>query len=422
MASDVRPEILVRAVEQAYNAVVITTADLDPPGPSIVYVNQAFRAMTGYTEEELLGATPRILQGPRTDREVMTRLRRQLAAGEDFTGTVINYRKDGTPYLVEWNITPVRDNSGTVAYYVSVQRDITARAEAEHFSQTLLNSLGEGVFGIDAEGRFTLVNPAALNLLGYEAEDELLGRNSHRLTHHTDAQGRPYPESSCPIYQVMHTAEPLEAWQDWFWRRDGSAFPVEVYATPLWRELGTVFGGVVVFRDISEQKRLEAELEHEAHHDRLTGLYNRRFFDELLEKAIRGTERSGEPLALMMLDIDHFKAVNDTHGHLVGDEILQTLSSVLRERLRESDTLARWGGEELMALLPATDQAGAYRLAENVREAVAARGWPGPGTITISLGVAEYRPGEAVKDFTKRVDDALYTAKENGRNRVVAAA
>ena len=93
-------------------------------------------------------------------------------------------------------------------YFLSVQRDITSRAEAEQFSQTLLNSLGEGVFGINAEGEFAFVNPASLQLLGYDREEELLGQNSHQLTHHTDTDGQPYPEEACPIYRVIKTGDP----------------------------------------------------------------------------------------------------------------------------------------------------------------------------------------------------------------------
>ena len=416
-----RLDIYQQAMNQAYDSVLITTADLDRPGPAIVYVNQAFCTMTGFSPEEVIGATPRILQGPKTDSSVLQRLRGRLSAGQAFQGSTVNYRKDRTPYVVEWNINPVRDEEGRAEYFISVQRDITARVEAEQFNQTLLNSLGEGVFGINAEGQFTFVNPAGLQLLGYDREEELLGRNSHHLTHHTDAEGQPYPEEAGPIYQVMQTGVPLKAWRDKFWRSDGSSFPVETYATPLWRGLGTVFGGVVVFRDISEQKRLERELEHQATHDRLTGLHNRSFFDQILDKQIRQTTRYGYHLSLILLDIDHFKVINDAHGHLVGDEILKGLATRLASRLREADTSARWGGEEFVALLPNTQGTAARELAEDLREQVAQEAFPDVGRVTISLGVAALQPGDSAKDLTKRTDDALYAAKAAGRNQVRTA-
>jgi diguanylate cyclase (GGDEF)-like protein len=122
-----------------------------------------------------------------------------------------------------------------------------------------------------------------------------------------------------------------------------------------------------------------------------------------------------------MLDIDHFKTVNDTYGHQVGDEVLARLSARVGQRLRASDSLARWGGEEFMALLPETGGEGAFRAAEDIREFIAGSDLPGPGRVTISLGVAVYEPGEALKDFTRRADAALYSAKESGRNRTVSA-
>lgn len=108
--------------------------------------------------------------------------------------------------------------------------------EAGRFSPNLLDSLGEGVFALDAEGYFTFINPVGLRLLGYDSEAELLGENAHALIHHPDADDEPYPEARCPIYRVMETGEPLQKWRDWFWRCDGSGFYVEVCANPLWRE------------------------------------------------------------------------------------------------------------------------------------------------------------------------------------------
>lgn len=410
--------LLKQAIDQAYSAVLITTAELDPPGPEIVYVNRAFCEMTGYRPDEVLGKTPRILQGPRTSPALLRQLRQQLQNQQDFEGATVNYRKDGTPYLVEWNIAAVRDARGGVEFYVATQRDITHRSQVEHYSRTLLNGLGEGVFGLDAEGRFTFVNPAALHLLGYDSDTELLGQTSHLLVHHTRPDGRPYPEDECPIYRVTNTGEPLEAWQDWFWRRDGSALPVEVYASPLEQDLGTVFGTVVVFRDISEQQRLEAQLEHAASHDRLTGLYNRYYFDDLLERECALARRTGTPFCLMMLDIDDFKGINDEYGHLVGDDVLRTFARLVGQRVRSSDVLARWGGEEFVALLHTGDLDGAERLAEEVRRLVDAHSFPGPGHVTLSAGVALLDASDSSRSLLHRTDQALYRAKEAGRNRV----
>ncbi len=169
------------------------------------------------------------------------------------------------------------------------------------------------------------------------------------------------------------------------------------------------------------RQRLQSELRYQARHDPLTGLVNRRPFEEALVREVYRAQRYSHTFALIMLDIDHFKAINDNYGHEVGDRILEELSTLVSNRLRESDLLARWGGEEFMALLPDTGQAGAADLAEDIRHQIADQDFPGVGYLTISLGVVEYRPYEEIKDVTRRVDEVLYAAKKGGRNRVVVA-
>lgn len=123
--------VIIRALEQSKDGVLITDADLVAPGPRILWVNRAYEALTGYSSSELQGSTPRRLQGPRTDRQLLDRLKETLTRGETFHGETVNYRKDGTPYWVEWDIAPVRNDDGTVEYFVSIQRDVTRRKEVE---------------------------------------------------------------------------------------------------------------------------------------------------------------------------------------------------------------------------------------------------------------------------------------------------
>ncbi|MGC9458153.1 MAG: sensor domain-containing diguanylate cyclase [Halothiobacillaceae bacterium] len=410
------------AIEQAYNAVLITTAQLEAPGPKIVYVNPAFCTQTGYSADELIGQTPRILQGPKTDRAVLDRLRETVARGDFFEGQTINYRKDGTPYLVRWNISPLRDAAGQISHYVSVQRDITERMRTEQFNRQLLSSLGEGVFGLDTAGNLTFINQTALTLLGHDDENALLGRNAHELMHAHHPDGTPYPETDCPIYEVMQTGTPLQAWRDIFFQADGQPLSVESFASPIRDLTGEIAGGVVVFRDISRQLALEEKLEHAAHHDRLTGAFNRHFFDRLVEKEYHRCTRRDEPLSLVIVDIDHFKDINDQHGHLVGDEVLKQLVRHLSERMRSSDVLTRWGGEEFALLLPDTSLEGAAALAEMLRASVAeARLGEDFPQLTISLGVTRLCPGGAIQEGFRRADEALFEAKRSGRNRVHVA-
>ncbi len=129
--SEEQIQLLLRAVEDTEDSVLITDADLESPGPRIVFVNPGFSKMTGYSRDEVLGRSPRILQGPKTERKVLDELRRCLEKGEPFFGETINYRKDGSEYFLEWHISPVRDTAGRITHFVSVQRDITARKKAE---------------------------------------------------------------------------------------------------------------------------------------------------------------------------------------------------------------------------------------------------------------------------------------------------
>ncbi len=164
--------------------------------------------------------------------------------------------------------------------------------------------------------------------------------------------------------------------------------------------------------------------EERARTDTLTGLANRRALDEFLRKA-QATAAWGEPLSMLMLDIDHFKAFNDNFGHGVGDQVLRLMAKVLREKVREQDLPARYGGEELIAVLPDADLATCADLAERIRHALAectitrrSTGEVLP-SISVSIGVAQYRAGEAIADLIERCDRALYLAKSSGRNRVV---
>jgi diguanylate cyclase (GGDEF)-like protein/hemerythrin-like metal-binding protein len=162
-------------------------------------------------------------------------------------------------------------------------------------------------------------------------------------------------------------------------------------------------------------------LEWAAGTDRLTGAWNRRRFEEAATAEIALVRRRKGPVSLMMLDLDFFKNVNDTHGHNVGDAVLVEIVYIAREQLRASDALVRWGGEEFIVLSPATRMDGAMNLAEKIRDAVAAKKFPEAGQVTVSIGVAEYTLGEDLNSWIQRADDALYRAKAGGRNQVVMA-
>jgi diguanylate cyclase (GGDEF)-like protein/hemerythrin-like metal-binding protein len=168
------------------------------------------------------------------------------------------------------------------------------------------------------------------------------------------------------------------------------------------------------------QRALE-QLEQVASTDRLTGAWNRRRFEEAVLSEIALAHRRRDPLALLMFDLDHFKRVNDTFGHGAGDMVLASTAQTVHQHLRLSDALIRWGGEEFLVMAPATRLDGAMGLAEKLRSAVAAIDFPNVGQVTMSLGVSEYTLGEGLEEWIARTDQALYRAKAEGRNRVVAA-
>lgn len=185
------------------------------------------------------------------------------------------------------------------------------------------------------------------------------------------------------------------------------------------RDVGQV-GHLWQYWDITEKKNNLIRLETEAHHDPLTGLWNRRRFEQSLQETREEAIRYNQPYSLLIADIDHFKQVNDLHGHDAGDVALQLISKELSLRMRKADRLSRWGGEEFVVLLPQTSLEGALRLANELRIRVRELSIPLVGRITISLGVAEVGQNESPRQALRRADAALLHAKTNGRDRVEA--
>ena len=261
------------------------------------------------------------------------------------------------------------------------------------------------------EGRIIDANPAACRFYGYPRarmrtlhtwQINVLGREVLPIMHEVARM----PGGHRPLNFVHRLA-------------DGSTRHVQTYAGPV--ELVERRLLLCIIHDITEQKRLEQELEQAAMRDPLTGLWNRRQFLLQVDRACAHADRHGAPFCLMLIDADHFKHINDTHGHHTGDEVLVALGRTLGARLRECDALCRWGGEEFVILLPGTDLDGAHVLAESLRENVAALAAAPLPALTVSIGVAQSVPGEPIARLFQRVDEALYRAKEAGRNRVLVA-
>jgi PAS domain S-box-containing protein len=247
--------LLGSAVQQSKESIVVTDAELDLPGPRILFVNPAFTNMTGYTADEALGKTPRILQGPRTDRAVLRRLRQSLACGEPFLGEIINYRKDGTEFYLEWQVTPIRDANGATTHFVAIQRDITERKLAEARITTLahaVESTSELICITDLHNRFTFVNRAFQQTYGY-AEGEILGKTPDIL----------FSLKNPPklIGQITEQTR-LGGWRGEVLdrRKDGTEFPISLSTSRIVDESGGIIGLMGVARDITERTRTQEAL------------------------------------------------------------------------------------------------------------------------------------------------------------------
>jgi diguanylate cyclase (GGDEF)-like protein len=208
-------------------------------------------------------------------------------------------------------------------------------------------------------------------------------------------------------------------------RKNGSSYYEEQTITPVLDRLGNVTHFIAIKLDITERKKAEATLEYLARTDALTGVYNRRYLLELAEHEFDIAKRYGQPLSVIMFDIDHFKNINDTFGHILGDRMLQGVAQITRSQLRDVDLFGRYGGEEFVIVLPVTGAQQAGLLAERIRshvESFRVETDKDPAFVTLSIGIAEmlHEPQDgSVYNMIRRADKAMYAAKQAGRNRTV---
>ncbi len=543
---------LASAIANMTTGVVITDPNL--PDNPIIFANPGFTSMTGYTAEDVLGSNCRFLQGKDTDRSVVAAMRAAIVARRSVTQVLLNYRKDGTPFWNELTINPVFDAEGKLINFIGLQNDVTGRKQAEealarlqHRNELILNSAGEGIYGLDLQGRATFINPAAARMLGWEVAD-LLGQAMHPICHHSRLDGSQYLDQDCPIYAALREGAVQHVDEEVFWRKDGSCFPVEYISTPI-HEDGQLVGAVVTFQDITERKRseealresqeryalavqgandglwdwnlktdeiyfsprwkamlgyrehelsrqplewfervhpedidrlqaqldlhlqglaphfesehrmrhqdgsyrwmlsrglavrdregrayrmagsqtdvterkqVEEQLLHDAFHDVLTGLPNRALFMDRLGLAIERCKRPGSGLfAVLFLDLDRFKVINDSLGHMIGDQLLIAIARRLETCLRGGDTVARLGGDEFTILLEdIKDIHDATAIANRIHQALES-----PFNIrdheiftTASIGIALSEAGyDLPEDLLRDADTAMYRAKSTGR-------
>ncbi len=287
----------------------------------------------------------------------------------------------------------------------------------------IAQTLAEGVYVLDERGLITYINPEAKRLLGWAPQDSLLGQNAHTLFHHKRPDGSPMQENECPIICGIQSGQAYRSEEEAYWRKDGTLMPARVSASPILRD-GRVVGSVVAFQDTTARKRAQEEIRRLAYYDTLTGLPNRRLLMDRVGHALVQARRYGRPLALMFLDLDHFKEINDTLGHDVGDALLKEVAGRLGAAVRSGDTVARQGGDEFVILLSEINAVEdaiqvADKLLAGLRDPVTLPGHvlQVSGSIGIAIYAAQGDARPDAQDLMKKADMAMYAAKQAGRNR-----
>ncbi|MBI5742191.1 MAG: GGDEF domain-containing protein [Nitrospirae bacterium] len=310
--------------------------------------------------------------------------------------------------------------------FKSMSDEIVARRRAEEAMRAsekklknITSSLGEGIYVYNEHGEIVFMNPEAERLLGWTME-ELNEKGAHDLVHFRKPDGTQLPFEECSMHRVVKTGKPYSSMNELFVRKDGTAFPISVVTTPIIED-GKVIASVTAFRDITDRKQLEIMIMHQAYHDSLTGLPNRNLFIDHLSHEIAEARRNRKKLAVLLLDLDGFKKINDTLGHAVGDKILHEAALRIKACIRESDIVARMGGDEFNILQPDVNHASdAAVIAEKIlaafREPHIVEG--SELRILTSIGISVYpQDGEHIDALLRNADTAMYRAKESGGDR-----
>jgi diguanylate cyclase (GGDEF)-like protein/PAS domain S-box-containing protein len=386
------------------------------------FVNDALCRSLGYTMEELIGMNSRAIHTPEESKKIYEEYKKLYRTGQPIKAISSTFvRKDGSHGFAEISAFPMRNESGEIVGFRGVSHDVTERVrmeealrQSEERYRTILAEIEEGYYEVDLAGNIKFVNKAACRQFGY-AEEELIGSNYRAYVLKEDIKG---------VYKawnkVYRTGEPLKSYPFATVRKDGTQMFVENSVSPLRDKEGKIVGFRAVSRDVTEHKQYEQKIAEMATHDSLTGLPNRTLLSDRLTMGLALSRRSGNRLAVLMLDLDKFKTINDTMGHGVGDQLLKAVAERLTSVTRKSDTIARIGGDEFVLVLPQVCQpANASRLAQRIldvfREPLVFDGHQ--LNITTSIGIAVYpEDGKDIEILLKNADTAMYRAKEQGRD------
>jgi len=295
------------------------------------------------------------------------------------------------------------------------------------FYKSVLDNLYDGVYFVDRERRITYWNRGAERITGYPAE-QVMGRCcSENVLMHVDECGGQLCQAACPLWHSMRDGATREA-QVFLHHASGHRVPVSVRVAPLHAAAGTLIGAVEVFSDNTSMVRVQqrvSDLVRAVEQDPLTGIGNRRYIETRLESALLERQVHGETSGVLFFDVDHFKRVNDTFGHDVGDAVLRMVAKTLARNVRGSDTVGRWGGEEFVAVLVGVSELGLQAAADKLRTLVATCSLDnehGVIRVTVSVGATLARAEDTLETLIRRADRLLYQSKAAGRDRVSLAA
>ena len=398
------------AIEKSDNAILLTD-----PDRKIEYVNEAFESMTGYRKEEVLNQTPKILQSNLLSESFYEEMNATLDKGEIWQGELINRRKDGSLLYEKASIIPIFID-GELVQYLAIKLDITEYKEQQSRlkqASAVYEMIGDGILVTNKDKRIISVNPAFEKMFGY-SKNELLGQEPMVI--------RTLKEDAYFYRQMWDNLLTHDRWSGKLHNqtKDGTVLPVWLTLTIVRDEKGEIENFIAIYTNLQEIIATQERAEYLAYHDSLTGLPNRAYFDLRIKDILSVAKAAQKEVAILFLDLDRFKVINDTLGHSVGDGMLVELAKRI-EKLFDDDVLfARMGGDEFVItfmLKEGRDEVKqmAEKILSVIREPVHVYDYY--LNTTASIGIALY-PEDATEKYeiVKYADSAMYAAKEKGKD------
>ncbi len=398
------------AVENSDNSVVITD-----PDRNILYVNDIFEKNTGFNKNDIKGQKPKLLSSGETPESTYVDLDKKLNAGQKWEGEFVNRRKDGTIFYEKASIVPIIVDDELINY-LAIKLDITKYIEQNEklkLSSAAFDNIQEGILICDKDKKIIILNDALSSLTGYSKE-ELLGN-------------RPNIFKSGQHDRMFYKKMWLDIKENGRWKgkvydktKDGEIIPFWLNIIALKNKRGEVSKYIAVHTSLKEIIDTQKKAEFLAYHDSLTSLPNRVKLEEDLNYLIKLAKRNALNLFVLFIDLDRFKIINDTLGHNIGDELLKIVSSRIKKNLRQSDILARMGGDEFIVVLDSIrDKKSAGYVCEKILKVIKEPIVIENNTLntSASIGIAMYpNDGENYETLIKNADTAMYHAKDLGKN------